>query len=123
MSEHYTKNTLEVTAYCKRCGKNTQHRVDGGRKGPCMDAAHGTNPNIYFRVRFLSDDKTRILKTDCAELGKALTLLEYSSPGTKRPAGSASLWAVEKHLNGPDTERELTGEMISEIRRKFQEGM
>ena len=37
MPEHYTKNTLECTAWCNRCGKFTQHRVDGGRRGPCLD--------------------------------------------------------------------------------------
>ncbi len=37
MSEHYTRNTLECTAYCGRCQKNTQHRVDAGRQGPCLD--------------------------------------------------------------------------------------
>ena len=36
MPEHYTKNTLECTAYCNKCGKMTQHRVDGGRRGPCL---------------------------------------------------------------------------------------
>lgn len=35
--EHYTKNTLEVTAYCNPCGKMTQHRVDDGRRGPCLE--------------------------------------------------------------------------------------
>jgi hypothetical protein len=40
MPEHYTKNTLECTAWCNRCGKFTQHRVDGGRRGPCIDPAH-----------------------------------------------------------------------------------
>ena len=37
MPEHYTKNTLECTVYCLRCGKDTQHRVDGGRRGPCLE--------------------------------------------------------------------------------------
>jgi len=37
MPEHYTRNTLECTVYCKRCGKDTQHRVDGGRRGPCLE--------------------------------------------------------------------------------------
>lgn len=36
MGQHFTKNTLETTAYCGRCKKDTQHRVDGGRKGPCL---------------------------------------------------------------------------------------
>lgn len=36
MPEHYTKNTLECTAWCNPCGEMTQHRVDGGRRGPCL---------------------------------------------------------------------------------------
>jgi hypothetical protein len=37
MPEHYTKNTLECTAWCARCQRDTQHRVDGGRRGPCLE--------------------------------------------------------------------------------------
>lgn len=37
MSEHYTRNTLECTAWCNRCNRFTQHRVDHGRKGPCLE--------------------------------------------------------------------------------------
>lgn len=42
MPEHFTKNTLETTAYCGKCKKPTQHRVDhapgqGGRRGPCLE--------------------------------------------------------------------------------------
>ena len=36
MGEHYTKNTLECTAYCNPCGALTQHRVDAGHRGPCL---------------------------------------------------------------------------------------
>lgn len=36
MSEHYTKNTIEVSAWCGKCARFTQHRVDDGRKGPCL---------------------------------------------------------------------------------------
>ena len=36
MPEHYTKNTLECTAWCNKCEKMTQHRVDTGRRGPCI---------------------------------------------------------------------------------------
>ena len=36
MPEHFPKNTLECTAYCKKCGGMSQHRVDGGRRGPCL---------------------------------------------------------------------------------------
>lgn len=33
--EHYTKNTVEVQHYCKRCEKRTQHMVLGGKLGGC----------------------------------------------------------------------------------------
>jgi hypothetical protein len=36
MPEHFTRNTLECTAYCRKCSAFTQHRVDGGRRGPCL---------------------------------------------------------------------------------------
>lgn len=49
--EHYTRGTLECTAFCKKCGRNTQHRVDGGRRGPCIDPDHP--------VRELSQDQIR----------------------------------------------------------------
>jgi hypothetical protein len=40
MTEHYTKNTESATSYCKKCGRNTGHRVDDGRLGPCLDENH-----------------------------------------------------------------------------------
>jgi hypothetical protein len=36
MPEHYTKNTVSVTVWCTRCNGPTEHRVDNGRRGPCM---------------------------------------------------------------------------------------
>ena len=36
MPEHYTKNTVQVSVWCKACSKFTPHRVDGGRRGPCL---------------------------------------------------------------------------------------
>ena len=36
MPEHYTRSTLEATVWCNRCGAATQHRVDDGRRGPCL---------------------------------------------------------------------------------------
>lgn len=39
--EHYTRNTESVTAWCPRCQRMTEHRVDhsptGGRLGPCLE--------------------------------------------------------------------------------------
>ena len=40
MTEHYTRNTIEASAWCGKCKKNTMHRVDRdemqGRLGPCL---------------------------------------------------------------------------------------
>lgn len=37
MSEHYTLNTVSAAGWCARCQKETQHRIDRGRKGPCLN--------------------------------------------------------------------------------------
>lgn len=37
MTEHFTKNTVSASFYCSKCSKHTQHRIDGGRKGPCLE--------------------------------------------------------------------------------------
>ena len=37
MSQHYTRNTVSAAAWCSRCRKQTQHRVDDRRIGPCLD--------------------------------------------------------------------------------------
>jgi hypothetical protein len=48
MPEHYTKNTLECTAYCGKCQRMTQHRVDGGRRGPCLECIGFVIGNCHF---------------------------------------------------------------------------
>jgi hypothetical protein len=35
MTQHYTKQTVSASAMCKRCGKHTQHLVQGGLVGAC----------------------------------------------------------------------------------------
>ena len=46
MTEHFTKNTVSAAFPCPKCKTTTQHRIDGGRKGPCLvcieklEAAH-----------------------------------------------------------------------------------
>jgi ribosomal protein L44E len=37
MPEHFTRNTVSASFFCNKCGKFTQHRIDDGRKGPCLD--------------------------------------------------------------------------------------
>lgn len=35
MKKHFTKATVEASAFCKICGKMTQHQVLGGRLAGC----------------------------------------------------------------------------------------
>jgi hypothetical protein len=66
MSFHYTKNTVEASAWCLRCNRVTMHRVDQGRIGPCLeccaklDAAHKerseVSPDPTGRQRGLWDE-------------------------------------------------------------------
>lgn len=37
MAEHYTRNTVQVSAWCPKCRKETMHRVDAGQRGPCLE--------------------------------------------------------------------------------------
>jgi len=36
MSEHYTKNTQQAEEWCRKCGRLRPHRIDAGRRGPCL---------------------------------------------------------------------------------------
>jgi ribosomal protein L44E len=51
MKEHYTRNTISVAAYCKKCAKPTQHRVDQGRKGPCLDCIARLEKNFAVKPK------------------------------------------------------------------------
>jgi ribosomal protein L44E len=37
MAEHFSRNTIFISAWCRKCSKNTPHRVEDRRKGPCLD--------------------------------------------------------------------------------------
>ena len=36
MTQHYSRNTVEVSAWCKRCARMTMHRVYDVKLGPCL---------------------------------------------------------------------------------------
>jgi hypothetical protein len=36
MSQHYTRDTVAVSAWCKKCGKETMHTVHNKILGPCQ---------------------------------------------------------------------------------------
>jgi hypothetical protein len=40
VTEHFPKSTLTATAWCNPCGRATEHQVDGGRVGRCLDPKH-----------------------------------------------------------------------------------
>jgi hypothetical protein len=42
--QHYTRLTVSATAYCRKCGKSTSHRVDGTRRGPCLECIARLEP-------------------------------------------------------------------------------
>ena len=37
MTQHFTRNTVSASFYCGKCERFTQHRIDKGRKGPCLN--------------------------------------------------------------------------------------
>jgi hypothetical protein len=37
MPEHFTRSTVSAAFYCKKCERETQHRIDDRRKGPCLE--------------------------------------------------------------------------------------
>ena len=36
MTEHYSKQTVSVSEFCRKCNKHTEHSVYDGRKGACL---------------------------------------------------------------------------------------
>lgn len=51
MSEHFTRNTVSASAWCSKCQKLTQHRIDDRRKGPCLECiARGDREHAERRL-------------------------------------------------------------------------
>jgi hypothetical protein len=52
MPEHFSGNTVSAAFWCGKCQRTTQHRIDGHRKGPCLECIaklenqHGEVPKI-----------------------------------------------------------------------------
>jgi hypothetical protein len=94
MPEHFTKNTLGCTAYCRKCQRNTQHRVDGGRRGPCIDPDHGKKRaqpgDRPYRVIYLRDGARK--HRDFAEFNEALNFYAQCGPTV------ATMWREKEQL-------------------------
>lgn len=55
MPHHYTKNTITAQEWCTRCNRYTDHRIDRGRRGPClecMDRRELTTEELIEREAF-----------------------------------------------------------------------
>lgn len=51
MTQHFTRNTVSAAFHCAKCGKSTQHRIDNGRKGPCLECiAHLAVEHAQFEI-------------------------------------------------------------------------
>jgi len=37
MTQHFTRNTVSASLWCAKCQKQTQHRIDGVKRGPCLE--------------------------------------------------------------------------------------
>jgi hypothetical protein len=37
MSQHFTRSTVSAAFYCNKCARETQHRIDDRRRGPCLE--------------------------------------------------------------------------------------
>ena len=49
MTQHFTRTTVSVAFYCNKCGKQTQHRIDDCRKGPCLECIKRLDANVEKR--------------------------------------------------------------------------
>jgi hypothetical protein len=43
---HFTKNTVSASFWCMTCGCPTEHRVDNGRRGPCLGCLARLEPRL-----------------------------------------------------------------------------
>ncbi len=62
MPEHYTRNTLEATKWCNRCGRPTQHAVSGGRIGRCLE--HEAPQYTHAQLVRMGKEKKRRLEEE-----------------------------------------------------------
>lgn len=52
--QHYTRNTVEVSEWCSKCGKYTMHRVDAPKLGPCLVCLEGA-PRIHGAIEVVQE--------------------------------------------------------------------
>lgn len=48
MSEHYSKQTVSVSAFCKKCQRQTFHKVDDGILGACLSCVEKLQADFTY---------------------------------------------------------------------------
>lgn len=77
--QHYTRNTVEASAWCDKCGRNTPHRIDGVKKGPCLtclgklEVQHTKMQGVFCHLPRPANSKS------VYQLGEMVTHLSASS--------------------------------------------
>jgi len=66
MTQHFTRSTVSYSFYCPKCGKSTQHRIDNGRKGPCLDCIARLNADYDARPKPEVDQQQNLFPTEAA---------------------------------------------------------
>ena len=84
MPEHYPKSVTDCWEFCEQCGRNTTHRVDDGRRGPCLDPGHGqkaAGSNLpYSKVADWIAGGYLWRETRCGRKGCGLPVIEFYLP-------------------------------------------
>ena len=50
MTQHFTRNTVSASHWCGKCQKQTQHRIDDKRLGPCLDCISRGDEEYFERL-------------------------------------------------------------------------
>ena len=59
MTQHFTRGTISATFHCPKCGKPTPHRIDDGRKGPCLTCIERLE--VEYLARKAEQDRQGVL--------------------------------------------------------------
>jgi ribosomal protein L37AE/L43A len=71
MTEHYPKNCCEASAWCPKCQKRTQHRVDKGIVGPCLDCIAKYDNRVQAEVFDLDELRKKLSPRQAGLFGDA----------------------------------------------------
>lgn len=77
MPQHETRKTVSVAAWCDKCRRNTQHRVDDRVRGRCLECGTPPPPKLG------GPPSGRTIYVERACLCAAYTFGHFHMPGGK----------------------------------------